>query len=563
MTPSRPRTRSSTKTSTKTESGARASRTSGAKASASKRSTTRKSAASKSAPTNRAAKSSGDGSAKADKSKSKKPTKRDTGAAKPRKKSKSAAAASTGSTSAGPTTRGGASTAGTAASINNLSAALRWLNSLVDFERQRIVNYSPKVFDLDRMRRLLASLGDPHDKFRSVHIAGTKGKGSTCAMLAGMLEGCGYTVGLFTSPHLIHISERISINGHGINNPDLTDVLKRVAAASEQLDETLTFFEALTAAAFLYFAEQAVDVAVIETGLGGRLDSTNILTPLATGITQISLDHTNVLGDDLVGIAREKAGIFKRDIPAVSVAQTPDIAAAMVEVAEKVGAPLEFTGKEIDFSYRFEATRELGPHSRVSVLTSTSKYEHLAVPLKGEHQALNCGLALALLDKLKAHDFKLPEERVVEGLSRTFLPGRMEQVYAQPRVIIDGAHNAASIQALIRALGAHIAYDSLVMIFGCGQDKDINGMLKQVALGADKVIFTKSKINPRAMEPEDLLARFNDFSGKMAQTAPNLEEAIQLAGRAVSREDLIVITGSFYLAGEARKLFLDAKSRKR
>lgn len=450
-------------------------------------------------------------------------------------------------------------------SIQNLNVAMRWLNSLTDFERQRIVNYTPKVFDLNRMRELLAGLGDPHEKFRSVHIAGTKGKGSTCAMLAAMLQGCNYTVGLFSSPHLIHLSERITINGSAISNADLTDGLRRVATCAAKLSNgPVTFFEALTAVAFLYFAEQAVDVAVIETGLGGRLDSTNVITPLASGITAISMDHMNVLGHELGKIAREKAGIFKSDVPAISITQVPEVTKVLQEVAQEVSAPLEFTGKEIDFSYRFESTRELGPHCRVSIITPTSRYEHLAVPLQGEHQALNCGLALALLDKLKAHDFKLPEEQVVAGLASTQLAGRMEQVHQSPRVLIDGAHNSASIQALIRALGAHINYDSLVMIFGCGQDKDINGMLKQVALGADKVIFTKSRHNPRAVEPEDLLARFHDFSGKMAQVAPKLEDAIRLAGRAVSREDLIVITGSFYIAGEARKLFLDAaKTRRR
>ena len=203
----------------------------------------------------------------------------------------------------------------------------------------------------------------------------------------------------------------------------------------------------------------------------------------------------------------------------------------------------------------------MGPHSRVCLTTPTSRYEHLAVPLKGEHQALNCGLALAMIDKLKIHDFSLPEDLIIEGLAQTQLHGRMEQVHDQPRVVIDGAHNAASIQALVRALGAHITYDSMVMLFGCGQDKDVDGMLKQLALGADKVIVTRAKSNPRAMDPEDLLNRFNELAGKMAQTAPNLEEALHVAGRAVSREDLVVITGSFYLAGESRKHFIDRANR--
>jgi len=232
------------------------------------------------------------------------------------------------------------------------------------------------------------------------------------------------------------------------------------------------------------------------------------------------------------------------------------------DTAAEVGAPIEFTGKEVEFSYRFEANRELGPHTRISVTTPSSKFEHLPVPLRGEHQAHNCGLALAIVDKLKTFGFSFPEDKVIEGLAATTIGGRMEQVWKEPRVIIDGAHNAASIQALIKSLGAHISYDSLVLIFGCAQDKDINAILKQLALGADKVIFTRATSNPRAAEPDDLLHRFNEFSGKMAQTAPNLEEALKLAGRAVGREDLVVITGSFYLVGEAKKLFDDLPNRK-
>ncbi len=241
--------------------------------------------------------------------------------------------------------------------------------------------------------------------------------------------------------------------------------------------------------------------------------------------------------------------------------QDKEVDQALREVAEQAGTTLEVTGKELDFSYRFEANRELGPHTRVCLTTETSKFEHLPVPLKGEHQAYNCGLALAILDKLKAHGFTLPLNDVIDGLAATQLPGRMETVLDQPRVIIDGAHNAASITSLTKSLGAHVQYDSLVMIFGCGQDKDINGMLKQIALGADKIIFTRAKANARAEEPEDLMRRFNDLSPKMAQTAPSLESALKLAARAVSREDLIVVTGSFYLVGEARKYFIDAKAK--
>lgn len=448
------------------------------------------------------------------------------------------------------------------APITNYTTALRWLYEHTDFERLRMVRYNERTFNLDRMRKLLDLIGNPQDQIKSVQIGGTKGKGSACAMLASMVQHAGCTVGLYTSPHLIDLRERITINGQLISYNDVAELFKLIASVEDAFGEAKpTFFEIMTAAALRYFADQAVDVAVLEVGLGGRLDCTTVVHPLATGITAISLDHTNILGKDLALIAREKAGIFKKDVPAISVQQDPQVAAVLREVAEQVGAPLQFTQEDIDFSYRFEANKELGPHTRVCLSTPTSKFEHLAVPLRGEHQAHNCGMALALLDKLRNAGFALAEEQVIAGLAATRLDGRMEQVWSSPRVIIDGAHNPASITALIRALGAHIGYDSMVMIFGCGQDKEVIPMLKQVALGADKVIFTRAKANPRAVEPEDLLTRFNDVSGKMAQIAPNLEAALKLAGRAVSREDIIVVTGSFYLAGEARKYFMDAISK--
>jgi dihydrofolate synthase/folylpolyglutamate synthase len=451
----------------------------------------------------------------------------------------------------------------TAGSITNYTTALKWLYEHTDHERMRLVKYDDKTFSLDRMRKLLDLLGNPHEQLKAVQVAGTKGKGSTCHMLGSMLEACGLTTGLYTSPHLVDLRERITINSSLISYNDAAEIFKQIASVEKKFGEIPpTFFEIMTAAALLHFAEQAVDVAILETGLGGRLDCVTAVTPLATGITQISLDHTQWLGPDIASIAREKAGIFKPGVPAFSVEQPPEAAAVLKEVAEQVGAPLKFNGKEIDFSYRFEASRELGPHTRVCLTSENSQFDHLAVPLRGEHQAHNCGLALALLDALKPHGFAMAEEDIIRGLAETKIAGRMEQVWSQPRVVIDGAHNAASIQALIRSLGAHINYDSLVVIFGTGQDKDVNGMLKELSLGADKLIFTKAKGNPRACEPSDLLTKFGLLSGKMAQSTDKLEDAVRLAGRAVSRDDLIVVTGSFYLVGEARKLFAEATAKR-
>jgi len=440
-----------------------------------------------------------------------------------------------------------------AGGITSYAKALRFLNGLSDYERLRIVRYNAQTFDMERMRNLLRRLGNPQTVFRSVHVAGSKGKGSTCAMIASMLQGCGYKVGLYTSPHLIDIRERIQINGQMIGYADFTKLVKLVAPIVARSKPVPTYFDVLTAIAFRYFADQKVDIAVVETGLGGRLDSTNVIKPEVTAITSISKDHMAQLGDTLDKIAAEKAGIFKSGVPALTVAQPPEVERVLRAAAEKVGAPFDVTGKTIEFSYRFESSRMQGPHNRVCLTTPVSKFEHLAVPLLGDHQALNCGLALAVIDRLKARGMAINDMRAMEGLSHTQLPGRMEMVSTNPRVLVDGAHNAASLDAMMRAIGQHIPYDSMVVIFGCCGDKDIPGMLERITSGADKVIFTRVN-NIRTADPEELAQRYVEQYGKMAQVAASLEDALEIAYRAVSKEDLICITGSFYLVGQAKKL---------
>ncbi len=434
---------------------------------------------------------------------------------------------------------------------------MRYLSKLTDFERLRIVRYNDQNFDLDRMRALLKKLGNPQDTFRSVHVAGTKGKGSTCAMIASMLQACGYKVGLYTSPHLIDVRERIVIDGEMIPHADFARLTRLLEPIIDRARPTPTYFDALTALAFKYFAEQKIDIAVVETGLGGRLDSTNVIKPEVTAITSISKDHMAQLGNNLSSIAAEKAGIFKTGIPALSVMQDPAAEESLRRVADRVGAPLDLVGKSIEFSYRFEATRMQGPHNRICLTTPNSKFEHLAVPLMGEHQAINCGLALAVIDRLKSRGIAINDARAMEGLTRTSLPGRMELVSTTPRILVDGAHNAASLDAVMKAIGQHIPYDSLVVIFGCCSDKDVGGMLERITSGADKVIFTRVD-SIRSANPDELAARYIEQYGKMAQVAPTLPDAMSIANRAVTKEDLICITGSFYLVGEAKKLFADS-----
>jgi len=432
---------------------------------------------------------------------------------------------------------------------------LKWLDQRVDVERLRPSREVADALKLERMKALCAALGHPERGFRSVHVAGTKGKGSTCAMTAAALRGCGLTVGLYTSPHLVDLRERVQINERCISEPDLLPIARKVADVADAIEPEhgpATFFELITAIAFVHFAEQAVDIGVIEVGLGGRLDSTNVITPEVSVVTSISWDHWQILGDSLPKIAREKAGIFKPGVIAVAIDQKPEVVETFRQVAAEVGAPLRVVGKEIEYSVRFEASPALGPHMRVSVTGMRHSYEHVAVPLRGEHQAGNCALALAVMDALGERGFRTPEDRVIEGLARTRFPGRMELIKTKPRILLDGAHNADSMKMLMKSIGLQIQSDSMVVIFGCAADKDIDGMLKELATGADKVIFTRTS-HARAADPRELARRFTETSGKMCQTAPSFEAAVELAKRAVGREDVICVTGSLYLVGEATR----------
>lgn len=474
--------------------------------------------------------------------------------------------------------------------LSTYAGALAWLMDRVDIERMTPSRVSSDMLKLERMHALLRELDDPHLAIKTVHVAGTKGKGSTCEMAAAGLEGCGYTVGLYTSPHLLDVRERVRINRKPVGQADFTRLAQRVEQAVRRLDLSKfvepspppaatagasgastaarnamamepTFFELTTAMAFLYFAEQAVDIAVIEVGLGGRLDATNVVRPEVCAITNISRDHTQILGDTVEQIAAEKAGIMKPGVPVLTYQQTPGVLEVLRATAERVGCPLQVLGTDIELQQRFEDSKSHGALMRVGIATARNNFEHIAVPLRGEHQALNCGLALAIMDRLCERGFVCPEPRVTAGLASVSLPGRMEMVWKKPRVYIDGAHNTESIKALFKTLGTYVAYDSLVLIFGCAADKDYAGMLAEVALGADKVIFTKAAENARAADPRELARKFVEL-GKMAQVAPRLEDALALAQGAVARDDLVCIAGSFYLAGEAKKHFASLAAKR-
>jgi dihydrofolate synthase/folylpolyglutamate synthase len=370
-------------------------------------------------------------------------------------------------------------------------------------------------------------------------------------MLAAMLRSCGHKTGLYTSPHVLDVRERIAVDGELISEGDFAKAIAAVVAASAKARvANPTYFEVLTAAAFHHFASVGIEIGVIETGLGGRLDATNVIIPEVVGITSISYDHLAQLGTDLESIASEKAGVMKKGVPVVSSPQRPSVQEVLINGAEAAGAPLVFSDKDVAFSYRFESSREDGRHARICMTTPTSRFEHLRVPLLGEHQAVNCTLALRMLDTLKSRGLEIDDQLAMAGLADLKLPGRMQMICEDPRVLVDGAHNAASIRALVRAIGQNIAYDSMVVIFACHKDKDVSGMIRQIQLGADKIIFTATG-SPRSADPKDLAAEYTETCGKMAQVATTLDDAMRIALGAVSREDLICVTGSFYVVAEA------------
>lgn len=456
-------------------------------------------------------------------------------------------------TASSRTVRGPARSAGGATSIRNYRSALNFLKTKTNYETMVRVGYNSTNFNLSRMLRILSRLGNPHKRFRSIHIAGTKGKGSTAHMLAAILKKGGYRAGLYTSPHFVHLRERISIDGRLVTEAEFTRLMAKIAPVARKLEkDNPTFFELMTAAAFLHFAYNKVDIAVIETGLGGRLDSTNVIKPEVCGITSISYDHTAQLGTTLEAIAEEKAGIFKPGVPVISAPQRPGVKRVLREQAEKVGCDLRFVGDDLEFSYRFERSRMSGPHTRVCMATPTTRFDHIRVPLLGEHQAHNCGVALGVIGALYQRGIKLGPQDAIDGLAEVKVEGRLETIGTQPHTVVDAAHNAASVRALMRAIGQNISYDSMVVIFGCSADKDIDGMLAQLQLGADKVIFTSTG-TPRSIDPQELLSRFQEKSHKMAQVEENLIDAYRTACHCVTREDLICITGSVHLVGRAKQ----------
>jgi dihydrofolate synthase/folylpolyglutamate synthase len=410
------------------------------------------------------------------------------------------------------------------------SDALRFLNTFTDYERMAST-YAPGDYNLDRMRRLLCALGNPERAFLSLHIAGTKGKGSTAHMAEAILREAGYRTGLYTSPHLVDMRERIRLGGVPVSEEEFTWAMAEMEPELRRLRPT--YFETMTAAAFLIFARRKVDYAVVEVGLGGRLDATNVILPAACAITTIDYDHMDKLGHTLREIAGEKAGILKPGVPSVSSPQVPEARKVLLARARGLFFP------------RFQV-RSRGDVLRFTVEGTGGRRYGLALPVLGEHQAANAATAIALVEHSGA---RCSPGVVRRALAKVRLPGRVEVLGRRPWLIVDAAHNPVSARALAGALRG-VPRRRTILVFGASADKDYGGMLRTLLPGTDLAIFTRA-MNPRAAAPSDLLRRAR---GRAAVAAGSVARALGMARKAAGPQDAIVVTGSFYVAGEALAL---------
>jgi dihydrofolate synthase/folylpolyglutamate synthase len=433
--------------------------------------------------------------------------------------------------------------------------ALDYLYSFVDFSMQKSVTYSPDRFKLERMQTLLASLGNPQDKYPVVHVAGTKGKGSVCILCTCALIQAGYRVGLYTSPHLDDYAERIQINNEFIPHADfaaLVDEIKPYVAAIPEL----TTFEITTALAFLYFARQNIEAGVIEVGLGGRLDATNVVKPKVSVITSLSYDHTLLLGETLAQIAGEKAGIIKTGIPVVNSPQTEEAQLVIERVAKEHFSPLIQIGRD----WLFEPVSHSLEGQTLRVWSSEANPESstlLSTSLLGAHQVANAATAYAALQVARQQGIKINEKSIHEGFSRVFWPGRFEIVQLTPPVILDCAHNRDSAAKLCLTLQEYYPEKSVVLIFGASEDKDIQGMLDELMPKVTDLITVRS-FHPRAIDPDKLVEMAKKFN-RSVHCVEHIPEAIEKALQTVDQGQLVLITGSIFVVAEARK-FWEQKS---
>lgn len=442
--------------------------------------------------------------------------------------------------------------------LDTYEQAIEYLYGRINYERLNADAYTTSDFKLDRMRLLLERIGNPQDRIPVVHVAGTKGKGSTCAMIASVLTQAGYRTGLYTSPHLIRYEERFVVDGVQPEPQAVVDLVNRIrphVAAMDRLPTKMypTYFEITTALAWMHFVDCGVQLAVLETGLGGRLDSTNLCRPLVTIITNISRDHTQLLGSTVREIAGEKAGIIKDGVPVISGVRHPDAVDVVRTVSQSHHAPLWLAGSEI--SYRCETT------------TSTEKRWQVAVPgtvlpaipvaLRGEHQAANAALALSAVVRLRDAGWTITDAVIEAGMRSVRWPARVEEVGRQPSVILDAAHNWESAKALVQALSERPPTGRRILVFATTRDKDFRGLVRILLPHFDTVIITKYLENPRGVPIEELEAYIATIADRPVHLAADPYAAWKLAGKLATTDDQIVVTGSFFLIAELRELILD------
>jgi dihydrofolate synthase/folylpolyglutamate synthase len=431
---------------------------------------------------------------------------------------------------------------------NRYQQALDYIYSFVDYETQRRP-HDAAYYDLRRVDELLARLDDPHRKVRSVHIAGSKGKGSVAAMIASTLVAAGFRTGLYTSPHLLVLNERIRVDNDLIPDRDVVDLVERIKPEVEAINSRATYgrlttFEIITAIGFTYFAQKACDVNVVEVGLGGRLDATNVITPEVSVITSISLEHTDVLGDTLAKIATEKAGIIKAGIPVVSSPQADEVSDVVRKTSLDRGSTLVRVGTDVTWqSLGFDSTRQ-----SLRVKGRLNTYD-LTIPLLGEYQLENAATAVAALEVLIEKGYRIPAAAITQGMANVNWPGRLQVLMRRPTVVVDGAHNPYSAARLREALKKHFTFGHATLIIGTSSDKDIAGIVSELAPVFDRIIVTRS-IHPRALDTARLVAEFKR-QGFSAESTDDISTALPMAISGCGENDLVCITGSLYVVAGA------------
>jgi len=400
------------------------------------------------------------------------------------------------------------------------------------------------IFGLTQEERILKAIGSPHKEIQAIHIGGTNGKGSTAAMMSSILQREGYRVGLYTSPHLVRFTERIKVNGKEIEGEEvaaLTGWMRNVVEAAG-ITPPFTFFDFTTAMAFYYFKEKLVDLAILEVGLGGRLDSTNVVDPLISIITNIAKDHEEYLGKSILKIAQEKAGIIKKGKPLITAATQPSVLGLFSKACREMGSPYSRVGKQFRYLRAEDGSFDYEGLNR--------KLWGIHLNLKGFHQIINATTALGAMEVLEESGYRVSTEAMIDGLREVDWPGRLEMVSSSPKVILDGAHNPAGAFVLKEFLEKEFQYERLILLIGIMKDKDIRSMLHLLAPLADHIILTRPHTD-RATPPS-LLKRALGQNGKKAEIAEDLKEAIERGLSLTRKEDLLCITGSLYTVGEAR-----------